>query len=115
MTSAVMSSQSAGSYSRTSRWMIQTQEIKRRRTGRTFSRKIQYIQQLSQDDVPVASYSASSRKHFKINVWTTSRSTMKRKTRCEVVAMGKYFIPVDWIAKERKPDAEKKQLLREVL
>ncbi|KZV41635.1 hypothetical protein F511_23132 [Dorcoceras hygrometricum] len=40
--------QSAGSYSRTSRWMTQTQEIKRRRTGRTISSKLQCNQQWSQ-------------------------------------------------------------------
>ncbi|KZT75460.1 hypothetical protein F511_47515 [Dorcoceras hygrometricum] len=57
------------------------------------------------EDQPSRKLCASSRKHFKINSWTTSRSTMKRKTRCEVVAKGKEIISVDWIAMERKPDA----------
>ncbi|KZV47476.1 hypothetical protein F511_29513 [Dorcoceras hygrometricum] len=43
MTSAV-TSQSAGIYSRCSRWMIQTQKMKRRRTGRSI--QSQYNQQL---------------------------------------------------------------------
>ncbi|KZV31298.1 cysteine-rich receptor-like protein kinase 10 [Dorcoceras hygrometricum] len=50
MTSAVMSSQSAGSYSRTSRWMIQTQEIKRRRTGRSIQSQATVHQQMIFED-----------------------------------------------------------------
>ncbi|KZV16322.1 methionine S-methyltransferase-like [Dorcoceras hygrometricum] len=46
MTSAVMSSQSAGSYSRTSRWMIQTQEIERRRTGKSIQSQATVHQQM---------------------------------------------------------------------
>ncbi|KZV31297.1 hypothetical protein F511_16283 [Dorcoceras hygrometricum] len=50
MTSAVMSSQSKGSYSRTSRWMIQTQEIKRRRTGRSIQSQATVHQQMIFED-----------------------------------------------------------------
>ncbi|KZV17869.1 hypothetical protein F511_44161 [Dorcoceras hygrometricum] len=73
---------SVASYSATSRAYSKLAIAKRCRLNKLIRQRFAFALRFSWWFAmikPAGSYSAPSRKHFKINVWTTSRSTMKRK------------------------------------